>query len=206
MAALASINKVLRLVPPPVIYGAGLAWSAWLFWQATTGALGVDPVKGLEHALGKQGLQLLLAGLCITPLRRFAGVNLLRFRRAVGLTAFYYIILHFLSWLVLDMGLLFSQALGDIAKRPYVTIGMASLLLLLPLAVTSNDWMVRRLGALRWQRLHRLTYPAVILGALHYVWLVKAWPLEPFVYLGLALGLVALRLRRPPGLARAFAR
>jgi methionine sulfoxide reductase heme-binding subunit len=187
------INAGAKRVPAASIYIVGFLWSGWLLWQAANGGFGVDPVKGLEHALGKLGLQLLLAGLCITPLRRFAGINLLRFRRAIGLTAFYYIVLHFLSWLVLDMGLLMSQALGDIIKRPYVTIGMASLVMLIPLAVTSNDRMLRRIGAAKWQRLHRLAYPAVILAALHYIWLVKAWPPEPFLYLGAAVALVALR-------------
>ena len=187
------INAGARRVPTWGVYLVGFLWSAWLLWQATSGGLGVDPVKGLEHALGKLGLQILLGGLCITPLRKYSGINLVRFRRALGLTAFYYIVLHFLSWLVLDMGLLVAQALGDIIKRPYITIGMAGLVLLIPLAMTSNNQMVRRLGAARWQRLHKLTYPAVILGALHYLWLVKAWPLEPVLYLLAAIGLVGIR-------------
>jgi len=187
------INVAARRIPAWTIYAAGFLWSAWLLWQALTGGLGADPVKGLEHALGLVGLKLLLAGLCVTPLRRFAGINLLKFRRAIGLTAFYYIILHLLSWLVLDMGLLIGQALHDIVKRPYITIGMAALVLMIPLAITSNNKMVRRLGAARWQRLHKLTYPAVVLGALHYIWLVKVWPLAPLVYMGLALGLIACR-------------
>lgn len=198
------MNTQARRAPTWTIYVAGGLWSAWLLWQALHGGLGADPVKGLERALGKLGLQLLVAGLCVSPLRKYAGLNLIRFRRALGLTAFYYIALHFMTWLVLDMGLLLQQALADILKRPYVTIGMAGLLLLIPLAVTSNNWMVRRLGAARWQRLHKLTYPAVTLGAVHYVWLVKAWPLEPFVYLGAVLALIALRyvkLRLRPGLS-----
>lgn len=187
------LNRFARRVPPWLIYLAGFGWSAWLLWLATTGAMGADPVKGLEHALGKLGLQLLIAVLCITPARTYLRLNLIRFRRALGLTAFYYIAMHFLAWIVLDMGLLLSLALADIAKRPYVTIGMAGLLLLLPLAITSNDRMVRGLGAVRWRRLHRLTYPAVLLGGVHYLWLVKAWPPEPIFYLAGIIGLVALR-------------
>ena len=194
MTLVARINAGAKRVPPWVIYGVGFTWSAWLFWQAVNGHLGADPVKGLERALGKLGLQLLVAGLCVTPLRKFAGVNLIRFRRALGLTAFYYIAMHFLTWIALDMGLLLSQALADIFKRPYVTIGMAALALLTPLAITSNNRMVRRLGAARWQWLHKLTYLAVPLGALHYIWLVKAWPPEPFVYMGVILALLATRV------------
>lgn len=197
MDIVSRINKGARAVPTWTIYLAGFVWSAWLLWQATTGGLGADPVKGLERSLGELGLQLLVLGLAITPLRKYAGLNLIRFRRALGLTAFYYIALHFLTWLVLDMGLLLSQALGDIIKRPYVTIGMASLVLLIPLAVTSNNRMVKRLGAANWQKLHRLTYVAVLLGSVHYIWLVKAWPVEPFLYLGAILVLLASRLDRP---------
>lgn len=197
MDIVSRFNKAARLVPTWTIYLVGFVWSAWLLGRATTGGLGPDPVKGLERSLGELGLQLLVLGLAITPLRKYAGLNLIRFRRALGLTAFYYIALHFLTWLVLDMGLLLSQALGDIIKRPYVTIGMASLLMLIPLAATSNNRMVRRLGAARWQKLHRLTYAAVLLGSVHYIWLVKAWPIEPFLYLGVILVLLASRLERP---------
>lgn len=188
------LNRMSRRVPPWLIYLGGFTWSGWLMWQATSGGMGADPVKGLEHALGKTGLQLLIAVLCITPARRYLGLNLIRFRRALGLTAFYYIAMHFLAWIVLDMGLLISQALGDIVKRPYVTIGMAGLVLLIPLALTSNDRMIRRLGAGRWRKLHQLTYPAVLLGGVHYLWLVKSWPPEPILYLGAIVGLLVLRL------------
>lgn len=187
------LNRTLRPVPAWPIYLAGFGWSAWLLWQAASGAMGADPVKELEHALGKLGLQLLIAVLCITPARTWLGLNLVRYRRALGLTAFYYIVLHFAVWVVLDMGLLLSQAMADIVKRPYVTIGMAGLLLLIPLAATSNDRMIRRMGAARWRRLHRLTYPAVLLGAVHYLWLVKAWPAEPILYLLAVLAMLSWR-------------
>lgn len=187
------LNQFARRMPPWLIYLAGFGWSAWLLWQATTGAMGADPVKGLEHALGKLGLQLLIAVLCITPARTYLALNLIRFRRALGLTAFYYIALHFTVWIVLDIGLLLSLALADIVKRPYVTIGMAGLLLMIPLAVTSNDRMIRRLGAGRWRKLHKLTYPAVLLGGVHYLWLVKSWPPEPILYLMAITALIALR-------------
>lgn len=196
------INAAARRVPPYTIYMAGLLPVLWLFWQGAAGALGADPVKAIERELGETALQLLVAGLCITPLRRFAGVNLLKFRRAVGLTAFGYVLVHFLTWLVLDMGLLVDQALADIVKRPYVTAGMAGFVMLVPLAFTSNDRAVRGLGAARWRALHRLVYPAALAGAVHYLWLVKSWPLEPFLYLGAILILLALRLRGAPLLAR----
>lgn len=193
MAVTETINRGARRVPTLAVYLAGLLPIAWLVWAAGTGGLGVDPVKEMEHRLGLWGLQFLIAGLCITPLRRFAGVNLIRFRRAIGLVAFGYILLHLLVWLMLDMGMLWEQALKDIVKRPYVTMGMLGFAALVPLALTSNDWSVRRLGVQRWRRLHRLTYLAALAGGVHSLWLVKAWPVEPFLYLGAILALLGLR-------------
>lgn len=187
------VNRFTRRVPAWPIYAAGAVLPLWLLWQGMQGGLGVDPVKTIEHTLGLWALKLIVATLAVTPLRRFTGINLVRYRRATGLVAFFYVVLHFLAWLVLDMGLLWAQALGDIAKRPYVTLGMAGLLLMIPLAATSNDRAVRRLGALRWRRLHRLAYPAALAGAFHYLWLVKAWPLEPVIYVLIVAGLLGLR-------------
>lgn len=178
-------------MPTWPIYAAGFVQVGWLFWLGTSGNLGVDPVKTLEHRYGLLALQLLVAGLAVTPLRRFVGLNLIRFRRAIGLMAFYVLIAHVLVWLVLDLQSP-AAAWADIVKRPYITIGMAAFLLLVPLALTSTDGAVRRLGS-AWRRLHRLVYPAVLLGGVHFAMLVKGWQIEPFVYLGLAGGLILLR-------------
>ncbi|MDP1668980.1 protein-methionine-sulfoxide reductase heme-binding subunit MsrQ [Phaeovulum sp.] len=191
-----ALNGALRRVPVWSVYLAGVLPLAWILWLLAEGGLGIDPVKEIEQRLGKVGLQLIVAGLAVTPLRRFAGLNLLRFRRAIGVLAFCYVVLHLAAWVVLDMALLWSQALGDIVKRPYLTLGMAAFALLVPLAATSNNWALRRLGGMRWRVLHRLVYPAAVLGGVHYLWLVKAWPPEPFVYLGAILALLALRLGR----------
>lgn len=185
------MNNAARKLPTWILYLVGTIYPAWLLFQGMTGGLGVDPVKALEHALGEAGLQFLIFGLCITPLRRFAGLNLLRFRRAIGIIAFFYISLHLLVWLVLDVQIV-SQIWADIVKRPYVTIGMAGWVLLIPLAVTSNNFSLRRLGK-RWHQLHRLTYVAVVLGAVHFVMLVKGFQVEPLLYLGLVLGLLGMR-------------
>ncbi|WP_347312022.1 protein-methionine-sulfoxide reductase heme-binding subunit MsrQ [Defluviimonas sp. SAOS-178_SWC] len=194
MALADGVNRAIRRVPAWPIYIVGAALPVWLFWQGATGGLGVDPVKAIEHRLGLWGLKLIVAGLCITPLRRFAGVNLIKYRRAIGLLAFFYILSHLLAWIVLDMGLLWAQALGDIVKRPYITMGMAGFLAMIPLALTSNDRSVRRLGAARWRVLHRLTYVAALAGAAHYLWLVKAWPWQPILYLAAVVALLGLRL------------
>jgi sulfoxide reductase heme-binding subunit YedZ len=191
-----TLNGALRRMPTWAVYLAGTLPLAWILWLLMQNGLGVDPVKEIEHRLGKIGLQFIVGGLAITPLRRFGGLNLMRFRRAVGVLAFSYVTLHLMAWVVLDMALLWQQALSDIVKRPYLTVGMAGFALLVPLAATSNDWALRRLGGARWRRLHRLVYPAALLGGAHYLWLVKAWPPQPFVYLGAILVLLALRLRR----------
>lgn len=186
------INTAARRVPTVAVYLALALPAPWLFWQAATGALGVEPIRALEHAYGEWALTLLVAGLTITPLRRFAGLNLLRFRRALGLLAFFYVVAHLLVWLLLDVR---QPALiwADILKRPYISVGMVGFVLLVPLALTSTDRAIRRLGR-RWHRLHRLAYGAAILAATHYVMLSKGWQVEPLLWLAAILALLALRL------------
>lgn len=186
------VNGFARRVPTWILYILYLLPVPYLLWLAQTGGLGREPIKALEHELGEIALQLLIIGLTITPLRRYLGINLLKFRRAFGLLAFTYVALHLLVWLVLDVGIL-SQIWGDIIKRPYITIGMAAFVMMVPLAVTSNTWSVRRLGPL-WRKLHRLAYVAVVLGGVHYIMLTKTWAAEPLVYMAVILGLLALRL------------
>lgn len=186
------INVFARRVPTWSVYILYLLPVPWLLYLAQTGGLGREPIRALEHELGEIALQLLIIGLCITPLRRYLGVNLLKFRRTFGLLAFIYVGLHLLVWLVLDVGII-SQIWADILKRPYITIGMTAFLLMIPLAVTSNNWSLRALGA-RWRRLHRLTYIVVVLGAVHFIMVKKVWELEPLLYLAVILALLALRL------------
>jgi sulfoxide reductase heme-binding subunit YedZ len=187
-----AINTALRRIPTWVLYLLGSLYPVWLLYLGMTGGLGADPVKALEHELGERALQLLILGLAVTPLRRFVGVNLIRFRRALGVLTFTYVALHLLVWLLLDVQIV-SQILADIAKRPYITIGMAGFVLMVPLALTSNDASVKRLGR-KWKRLHLLTYPAAFLGGLHYVMLAKGFQIEPLIYLTLIVVLLALRL------------
>ncbi|MGR3802588.1 protein-methionine-sulfoxide reductase heme-binding subunit MsrQ [Marinibacterium profundimaris] len=182
-----------RKVPEWCVYIVGALPAPWLFWQALTGALGVEPIEALEHEYGRLALQLLLAGLAVTPLWRLTGVNLVKFRRPLGLLAFFYLCLHFLVWLLLDVQIL-SQAWADIVKRPFITIGMAGFLLLVPLAVTSTRKAIRRMGPKAWGRLHRLVYVAVGLGVLHFVMGRKGLQYEPLVYAGILVVLLGLRL------------
>jgi len=188
------INALARRVPTWVIYILYALPAPVLVYMGATGGLGAEPIKALERELGEIALQLLIIGLCITPLRRYLGVNLIKFRRAFGLLAFFYVALHLLVWLVLDVQVL-SQIWADIVKRPYVTIGMSAFLLMIPLAATSNNRAVRWLGP-RWRLLHRLTYGVAILGAVHFIWLSKGFQLEPMVYLAVILALLALRFSK----------
>ncbi|MBC2835946.1 protein-methionine-sulfoxide reductase heme-binding subunit MsrQ [Gemmobacter straminiformis] len=187
-----SLNQLFRRLPTWAVYLAGVLPFLWIVWLAVTGGLGADPVKAIELRLGELGLQFLIGGLVITPLRWF-GLNLMKFRRAVGLVAFFYIAMHLSAWVVLDMGLRWSEMANDLVKRWYIIIGMAGFAAMIPLAVTSNNASVKRLGAAAWRRLHKLTYVAVLAGAVHYVVLVKAWPVEPLLYLGAAILLLAAR-------------
>jgi sulfoxide reductase heme-binding subunit YedZ len=196
------VNGALRRMPVWPVYVVGALPPLWFLYLGLTGGLGVEPIKELEHRLGEIGLQALIAALAVTPLRRFTGISLLRFRRAIGLIAFYYIACHLLVWLVLDI-----QDLGriwqDIVKRPYITIGMVGFVLLIPLAVTSNNRSVRKLGAAAWKRVHWLAYPATILGAVHFVMVAKGWQIEPLLYLAAILALLAARIRVKSRAARA---
>lgn len=190
-----TVNQILRRVPVWAVYLLGVLPAPWLFYLGLTGGLGIEPIEALEHRYGELALQLLIFGLAITPLRRIVGLNLMKFRRAIGVLTFTYVSLHLLVWLLLDVQVP-SQIWADILKRPYITVGMAGFILLLPLALTSNNWSVRRLGP-RWRKLHRLVYPAAILGAVHYVILAKGFQIEPLAYLLAILVLLALRLPIP---------
>ena len=188
------INSGLRRVPAWLIYVAGAAYAVWEFWRALNqiGPYLVEPINVLERTYGEIALKLLVLGLLVTPLRKWAGVNLIKFRRAIGVTAFFFVLAHFLVFAILDVQSL-ERVWTEVVKRPYVTVGMLSFVLLIPLAMTSNNLSVRRLGAATWRQLHKLTYPAAILAALHYLWLVKGFQLEPIIYLVIILALVASR-------------
>ena len=187
-----AINDRLRVIPSWSVYLAGSLPAIWYFWLGFNAQLGPNPISKLEHLLGEFALQLLIIGLAITPLRRLTYINLLKFRRAIGLLAFFYVLLHLLVWLVLDIQIL-SQILADILKRPYITVGMVAFAAMLPLALTSNQWSLRKLG-LHWHRLHKLTYSVCILACVHFIMLRKGFQLEPLVYLGLIAILLVFRL------------
>ena len=190
------INRGVGRVPPWLLYIVSVFPPLWLLWLGLTGGLGVEPIKELEHELGELALQLMILTLAIRPIYEWSGLNLMKLRRAIGLITFFYVVLHLLVWLVLDVGIL-SEIWADIVKRPYITVGMAALILMIPLAITSNNLSLRKLGPKRWKRLHQLTYAAALLGALHYVMLAKGFQLQPLIYLGIVLLLLAARVKLP---------
>jgi sulfoxide reductase heme-binding subunit YedZ len=187
------VNAAIRRVPVGPLYVLGFVPAATYLWLAVQDRLGADPLKVLEQEIGLIALQLLIAALAVTPLRDLTRINLLRFRRFLGLMAFYSAAMHFTIWLSLDRQFDWPRIVEDLTKRPFIMVGMAALALLVPLAATSNDAALRRLGGAAWRKLHRLAYPATALAAAHFVWLVKAWPLEPLLY---AAGVAGLRLYR----------
>jgi methionine sulfoxide reductase heme-binding subunit len=199
---LEAVNKGARWLPTWPVYLLGMLPFAWLFTQALTGDLGPDPAKTLERELGLIALQLLVAGLCVTPLR-WVGVNLVKFRRAIGLLAFAYVALHLTAWMVLDLGLRWGEIVDALYKRPYIIIGMAAFVLMVPLAVTSANWAIRRMGPVRWKRLHMLTYAVGLMGALHFVMLQKTWAAEALIYLAVIATLIAARVLRSKWQGRA---
>jgi sulfoxide reductase heme-binding subunit YedZ len=192
-----TVEQQYRYLYKPALFVASLVPAALLLCGALGWFgldLGADPVAKLLHSCGKTGLNFLLLTLLITPLRRLSGWNnLVRLRRMLGLFAFFYLVAHFTVYLVLDRQLDYHGVLQDIVKRPYITIGFAALLLLVPLAITSTNRMMRRLGR-RWQKLHRLIYLIVILGVWHYWWQVKKDIRQPLLYVAMVAVLLGFRL------------
>ncbi|HTS53222.1 MAG TPA: protein-methionine-sulfoxide reductase heme-binding subunit MsrQ [Burkholderiales bacterium] len=165
---------------------------ARLAWLGTHHGLGANPIEHITHSTGWWTLCFLLITLSVTPLRRLTGWNwLLRLRRMLGLFAFFYVCLHFVTYVWLDQFFDWRGMLKDIAKRPFITVGFTAFVLLIPLAATSTNAMVRRLGAKRWQQLHRAVYVIATLGVLHFWWLVKKDIREPLIF-GTLLGLLLL--------------
>lgn len=187
------LNSALRRLPNWAVYLGGVMPFLWLAWNVVQGDLGPDPVKAVEHRLGELGLQFLIASLAVTPLRR-VGLNLVRYRRALGLLAFGYVALHLTAWVWLDMGLRWSEVAADLWKRPYIVVGMLGFAALLPLAATSSNAAIRRMGPLAWRRLHRLAYVAVVAGVLHLLLLAKVWTLSELTYAAVAILLLGSRL------------
>jgi methionine sulfoxide reductase heme-binding subunit len=189
-----SLQRRINMLPRWPLYIGGAIPGLWIFWLALNNKLGADPVSTLEHLLGLWALRFILAGLVITPLRRLGGPSLIRFRRALGLLAFFYALAHLLAYLIFDRGLDGHEIIADIIKRPYITVGMFAFAILAPLAVTSNSATIKRMGAAAWQKLHRWIYVAAIAAVAHFIMSVKSWPAEPLIYAAIAAALLLVRV------------
>ncbi|HEX2251196.1 MAG TPA: protein-methionine-sulfoxide reductase heme-binding subunit MsrQ [Gemmatimonadales bacterium] len=191
MTRAAIITRVVK----PVLYVAALVPLAYLLVALFSGWVMGDQVKFMQHVTGDTVLVCLLLTLAITPVRRLTGWNeIIRVRRLIGLTAFWYACLHLTTYLVFDQSLSISDIAADIMEHPWVLVGFAAFLCLVPLAITSTNGWIRRLGGKRWQRLHRLVYVAAIAGVLHYLWLVKKDVSAPLTYGAVLLVLFAIRI------------
>lgn len=190
-------SKLFFRVTKPVVFLICLSPLLILLGGAFSVAglsLGANPIEELLHELGRWGLKFLLLTLAVTPLRRWTGWNwLVRFRRMLGLFAFFYILLHFVVYAFLDQSLDLAAIVEDIIKRPYITLGMAGLLMLIPLAATSTRGMMRRLGK-RWQKLHRLVYVIAIVAVWHFYWQVKLDTLDASIYALILVFLLGTRI------------
>lgn len=179
----------------PLLFILCLVPLATLLWRGYQQDLGANPLEFITHATGDWALRFLLVSLAVTPLRRLARIpELIRFRRMLGLFAFFYGALHLLTYLWFDKFFDFADILKDIAKRPFITAGMAAFLAMAPLAATSTTGWIRRLGGRNWQRLHRLAYFAALAGVVHYYWLVKSDIRRPLIYASIAAVLLLARL------------
>lgn len=176
-----------------IVFALCLLPLAWLVWDGLHADLGTNPIEEVTHRTGDWTLRLLLITLTVTPARGLLSWNfLLRLRRLLGLFAFFYACLHFLTYVWLDQFFWWDEIVKDIVKRPFITVGFAAFVMLVPLAATSTNAMMKRLGR-RWQPLHRLVYVSATLGVLHYLWLVKADVQRPLTYGALLVILLAYR-------------
>ncbi|MCP4188043.1 MAG: sulfoxide reductase heme-binding subunit YedZ, partial [Gammaproteobacteria bacterium] len=183
----------------PILFILCLMPLATLVWRGFAGNLGANPVETITHETGEWALRFLLITLLISPAISWTGnATIIRFRRMFGLYVFFYAFCHFMIWLIADHSLSISDMLEDIIDRPYISFGFSAFLALIPLAATSNQAMIRRLGK-RWKSLHKLTYLVAVLVVLHIIWLVKADYFEAGIYAGLIIGLLLLRVKNRAG-------
>ncbi len=182
-------NDVIRKIVKPVVFAACLGPLAWIAWTAyssgfgPSGPLGANPIEYINRYLGDWAIRFLLMALAITPVRGITGWNaIMQFRRMIGVYAFFYVCLHLSSYIGLDQFFDWAGIWKDITKRTYITVGMANFFLLAPLAATSTQGMIKRLGGKRWVKLHKLVYPAGILACIHFYMMRKGVQLEPIIY------------------------
>lgn len=188
-------DQWIRRVFKPLVWGLGLAPIAWLCWLGYTGGLTANPIEFLIRETGDWALRFLLIALAVTPLRKMTGWSgFARFRRLLGLFAFFYVVLHLSSYIGLDQFFDWNAIWLDIVKRTYITVGMVGSVLLLALAITSTKGMIKRIGGKNWNRLHKSVYVAGAAGCLHFFMMRKGLQLEPIIYAGIFAGLMLFRV------------
>jgi len=191
----AAKRSLARRFLKPAVFVLCLLPLAWLLTRTATNQLSANPVEDIIRTLGDWALRFLLIALAVTPLRLVTGWNEIgRLRRMIGLFAFTYVVMHMLAYIGIDQHFDMKGLLEDVAKRIYITFGMAAFAMLIPLAVTSTDGMIRRLGGAHWRRLHRLVYPAGIAGVIHYFLMIKAGYMQPLIYALILAALFGVRL------------
>lgn len=179
----------------PLVFVSALAPAVWLVYGVFADALGANPVETITNTTGIWTLRLLVVTLAITPIRWLTGWNrIIQYRRMLGLFAFFYGTLHFLTYFILDHSLMFDGVWDDVVKRPYITAGFTAFVLMIPLAITSTQGWIRRMGGRRWNLLHKLVYVSAALGVLHYFWKVKLDATNPLIYAALVAALLAARV------------
>lgn len=186
-------NLLLRKLVRPLLYALGMVPALWAFWLGSRNQLGPDPVRTFEHILGLWAFRFLLASLAITPVRVILRINLISYRRMLGLLAFTYAAMHVLAYVALDLRFDFVILYRDLTRRPFLIFGMAAFLCLLPLAATSNRFSIRKLGR-NWRRLHRLVYLALIAASVHFLMAFKTWHTDALIYVALGISLLAIRV------------
>ncbi len=188
-------EQIIRRVAKPVVFALCLGPVVWFAWLGFSGGLGANPIEATNRFFGDWGLRFLLLALAVTPLREIFGVGVVaRFRRMMGLFAFFYVTLHLTSYVAIDQFFDMAAIWSDIVKRNFITIGMIAFVLLVPLAITSTTGWIKRLGGKIWQRLHRLVYVASILAVVHFYMMVKADVREPLIYAAILAALLAWRV------------
>ncbi len=190
----------IRWIARPVVFLVCLAPLGWIFWRAVNGDLGANPIETVNRFLGDWAIRSLLLALAVTPLVHITGQSVIvRFRRMLGLFAFFYALLHLSNYIIADQAFNWGDIWADIVKRKFITMGMLNMLILIPLAVTSTKGMIRRLGGKRWRKLHRMVYFVGVGAVVHYTMMVKADLMQPIIHgsiLAVLLGYRALRKTR----------
>ena len=186
------VKALVRRLRSWHIYVSLLVPLLFLTYDLLSGRLGVDPMRAIEKSLGVTAIYILILTLCITPFSILTGINFIRFRRAFGLMSFFYIILHLSTWLLLDMQLRWVEIVESLTRKPFIVFGMMGFLLLIPLAATSNNYSMKRLGKY-WPKLHKLIYVAIILGGIHYLMMEKTLQNDAIITFIIIIALISLR-------------